>query len=50
MIFGDDDESSSLYYAIVPATCFGIFGLMVMAGLVHRVRPGPRCRRDRRAQ
>ena len=33
--FGDDD-SSSLYYGIVPATCFGIFGLMVMAGLVRR--------------
>ena len=35
LIFGDD-ESSSLGYPIVPATCFGIFGLMVMAGLVRR--------------
>jgi hypothetical protein len=33
--FGDDD-SSSLYYPIAPATCIGIFGLMVMAGRVHR--------------
>ena len=33
--FGDDD-SSSLFYVIVPATCLGIFGLMVMAGLVRR--------------
>lgn len=33
--FGDDD-SSSLYYEIVPATCLGVFGLMVMAGQVRR--------------
>ena len=31
-----DDDSSSLSYPIVPATCFGIFGLLVMAGLVRR--------------
>jgi hypothetical protein len=35
LVFGDD-ESSSLYYGIVPATCFGVFGIMVMASLVHR--------------
>jgi hypothetical protein len=31
-----DDESSSLGYPIVPATCFGVFGLMIMAGRVRR--------------
>jgi hypothetical protein len=35
VVFGDD-ESSSLYYVIAPATCLGIFGIMVMAGLVRR--------------
>ena len=36
VVFGDDEESSSLYYVIAPATCLGIFGLMVMAGRVRR--------------
>lgn len=36
VIFGDDEESSSLYFVIVPATCLGILGLMVMAGQVRR--------------
>ncbi len=36
VVFGDDEASSSLYYVIVPATCLGIFGLMVMAGRVRR--------------
>ena len=36
VVFGDDESSSSLYHVIVPATCLGIFGLMVMAGRVRR--------------
>jgi hypothetical protein len=36
VVFGDDEESSSLYHVIAPATCLGVFGLMVMAGLVRR--------------
>ena len=48
MTFGDD-ESSSLGYPIAPATAIGIFGLMVMAGLVRRSdQPGRG--RHRRAQ
>jgi hypothetical protein len=35
MTFGDD-ESSSLGYPIAPAAAIGVFGLMVMAGLVRR--------------
>ena len=29
-------DSSSLYHVIAPATCLGVFGIMVMAGLVRR--------------
>ena len=36
VVFGDDESSSSLYHVIVPATCLGIFGLMVMAARVRR--------------
>jgi hypothetical protein len=33
---GPDKSSSSLFHVIVPATGLGVFGILVMAGLVHR--------------
>lgn len=35
-VMGPDDDSSSLFHVIVPAAALGVFGLMVMAGLVRR--------------
>ncbi len=34
-IMGPDKVSSSLFHVIVPATCIGVFGLLVMVSLVH---------------
>ena len=36
VVVGPDKDSSSLFHVIVPATTLGIFGLLVMAGLVRR--------------
>ena len=36
VVAGPDKNSSSLYTLIVPATTLGVFGILVMAGLVRR--------------
>jgi hypothetical protein len=36
VFIGPDDADSSLFQVLVPATALGIFGVMVMAGLVRR--------------
>ena len=36
IVGGPDDHSSSLFHVLIPATTFGVFGILVMNGLVRR--------------